>query len=256
VNDWLGHRKTVYAAAKLLVVAPNIELAELYLKWLTEDMGLPALIATSKDDDEAATNIDRFKGLKKPASDILVSVGMAYEGLSVPEATILACLTHIRSVPWLEQCFARLNRLAPGKRYGVVYAPKDVNFTHAIRQIEMEQLNVLREKDKKKRQELLFDDGEEREDLTRYLESGIIGEVVPVEIAPATNVVVLEQTPTEIEEDLRKEIQRYISKFVKGKPYGQKQVNHRIKEVFGKGRGEMTIPELKSVMSYLRNIYR
>ena len=41
-----------------------------------------------------------------PEPAILVTVAMAYEGLDAPEVAVVAALTHIRSLPWLEQMIA------------------------------------------------------------------------------------------------------------------------------------------------------
>jgi len=129
----------VYDQAKALVVAPNIEIAQGYYAYLA-GRGLHARIATSDDTPGARKNISDYK---RGTFRILVTIAMAYEGLNVPEVTHICCLTHIRSIPWLEQCFARGNRLAPGKRRAVVFAPADHNFKKAVRMIEREQLVPL-----------------------------------------------------------------------------------------------------------------
>jgi len=67
---------------------------------------------------------------------ILVTVAMAYEGLNVPKISVICCLSHIRSAPWLEQCFARANRLVCGKHRAIVIASADWQFKKAIRMIE------------------------------------------------------------------------------------------------------------------------
>jgi len=116
---WTQYRKD-YPAAKLLVVAPDIETAKTYQGRLAS-LCLSE-IATSDDTAQARRAIADFK---RGAVTALVTVGMAYEGLSVPEITHIACLTQIRSVPWLEQMQARANRRAPGKTGAWVYAPED-----------------------------------------------------------------------------------------------------------------------------------
>jgi superfamily II DNA or RNA helicase len=143
VTAWKVYRSNTFPGAKLLVVAHDIEQAKLYQAHLHRQR-IDALIATSEDDTQARDAIARFKGRAAPAVDALVTVAMAYEGLSVPSITHVACLTHIRSVPWLEQCFARANRTAPGKKEGFIYGPKDVRFLSAIRSIEAEQVLALK----------------------------------------------------------------------------------------------------------------
>jgi superfamily II DNA or RNA helicase len=114
VGAWLEYRREVYPAGKLLVVAPDIKTAAVYLEHL-RGRGIGALLATSEDSPAAAEAIECFKGRSLPSVDALVTVAMAYEGMSVPAVSHVACLTHIRSIPWLEQLFARANRTAPGK---------------------------------------------------------------------------------------------------------------------------------------------
>lgn len=137
MTAWSAHREE-YPASKLLVVAPDIETAKAYHSRIASRV--LAEIATSDDTPGAKRSISAFKGGAIPA---LVTVGMAYEGLSVPEITHIACLTQIRSVPWLEQMQARGNRVAKGKRQAWVYAPADAAFLKAWRMIEDEALIPL-----------------------------------------------------------------------------------------------------------------
>jgi superfamily II DNA or RNA helicase len=116
-----------YPDAKMLVVAPNIEIAYVYKHYLerlghtgNKLWGDRVQTATSDDTQAARRTINDFK---RGRCRILVTVAMAYEGLNVPEISVICCLSHIRSVPWLDQCFARANRKAPGKERAVIYAP-------------------------------------------------------------------------------------------------------------------------------------
>ena len=246
IDHWLDYKKNVFNRAKLLIVAPNINLANKYHRYL-KSRGYESLIATSEDDKEAEENIKRFKGIREPEIDILDTVAMAYEGLSVKPATHIACLTHIRSIPWLEQLFARVNRLDDGKTCGWVFGPMDKNFEDAIISIEKEQQLAIEMKEKRERE---GSGGlSERKEIIP-LQSGAIG----VNIQDVINQE-LPMSPSEEEEFLKKEIEDHISKYVKGKRYDKRHVNKSIKNIFGKSRTEMTIPELKDVLGYLRNIY-
>nr|MDD5304598.1 hypothetical protein [Elusimicrobiota bacterium] len=140
--DWRAHRAAVFPGAKLLVVSPSIALARLYQDHLARRM-VDSLVATSDDGPAAKEAIARFKGLALPSTDVLVTCQLAYEGLSVPAITHIACLTHIRSIPWLEQCFARGNRRAPGKAGAWVWGPADARLREAIAAIEAEQVQAL-----------------------------------------------------------------------------------------------------------------
>jgi superfamily II DNA or RNA helicase len=138
ISNWRLYRDEHYSDAKLLVVAPNIKYAMIYHEHLCiYHPDLTGEVATSDNSEAAICAIESFK---KGVSSYLVTVAMAYEGLSVPSITHIACLTHIRSVPWLEQCFARGNRLAQGKECAFVFGPKDHYFLEAIKMIETEQL--------------------------------------------------------------------------------------------------------------------
>jgi superfamily II DNA or RNA helicase len=138
VENWKGYQQTVYGNAKLLVVAPGIAAAKDYCKHL-HAAGLNALIATSDDSDEAKNNIERFKR----DAQVLVTVGMAYEGLDVPQITHVAALTNIRSRPWIEQCICRANRTAEGKTHGFIYYPDDPRMHDIMNAIEAEQAAVV-----------------------------------------------------------------------------------------------------------------
>ena len=138
---WEAHRSE-YAAARVLVVAPDIETAQTYLGFIARTH--LAEIATSDDGPAAARAIRDFK---RGAVDVLVTVGMAYEGLSVPEVTHIACLTQIRSKEWLEQMQARGNRCAPGKRQAWCFAPADRALLQAWADIERETLTPLGEEE-------------------------------------------------------------------------------------------------------------
>ena len=144
IKHWQGHKQRVYTKAKLLIVCPNIFICKQYQEWLTK-MGLENVRATSDDSPEAKQAIGQFKGKKGVKEvDVMLTVGMAYEGLDVPEITHVICLTLIRTKAWLEQCFARANRTAKGKQYGVIFAPDDEDFQRVIDEIKAEQARVIK----------------------------------------------------------------------------------------------------------------
>lgn len=134
--DWNNHKAYNYPSAKMLVVAPNIEIAKQYQKHLGDN----SLLATSDDSPAAKDNIERFK---RGRDNILVTVGMAYEGLDVPEITHVACLTNIRSRPWIEQCICRANRTAAGKTHGYIYYPDDPRMQSIMKKIDAEQIGLV-----------------------------------------------------------------------------------------------------------------
>jgi len=126
IARWLQYKAEVYPPAKLLVISPNIEVAEEYLKHI-KTYRLGARIAHS-DIKRAATEIDHFRGDVEPVCDIIITVAMCYEGLDVKQITHVACLTEIRSLPWIEQAISRANRVDmgdPRKTRGFVFVPND-----------------------------------------------------------------------------------------------------------------------------------
>lgn len=95
-----------------------------------------------QDNADAQGDIEAFRRGELHA---LVTVQMAYEGLDVPEITHLACLTRIRSVPWIEQMLARAWRAAPGKQVAHAFIPSDVLMMEVVDRIRAEQEAVIRE---------------------------------------------------------------------------------------------------------------
>lgn len=143
--EWCGWRKAVNPQARLLVVAPTIPLAKQYLDHVLR-AGHRAGIATTDDGKEAQENIRRFR---RGGLDALVTVAMAYEGLDVPAVTHLACLTHVRSYPWIEQVFARATRFDPQagdweSQYAFAFVPNDPLMREIIAKIRAEQVEAVR----------------------------------------------------------------------------------------------------------------
>ncbi len=158
LDDWQAHRQ-LNRRARMLVVAANIASAKRYLEWLQKmNMNVVVDIATSADTKDAKKAIERFKTHGINAVDILVTVAMAYEGLDVPAVTHIACLTHIRSTPWIEQMVTRAARvdhdaaLAYEHQFGFIYAPDDQLFQECIQSIQAEQEPFLREQQEQRRE--------------------------------------------------------------------------------------------------------
>ena len=245
-----------YRDAKMLVVAPNIDIAKTYYDYLAA-RGHMVRIATSDDTPQARKNIQDFK---RGVFHILVTVAMAYEGLNVPQISVICCLSHIRSVPWLEQCFARANRIAHMKEKAIVYAPADWAFRKAVKMIEEEQLVPLENPDG---QQELITQGERRE--------GSGGEkpwIIPLS-SKADIVGKTEGTsfvdhppcsPSEAEKILRKNINVTINRFLEKQSHGNKQAHskmlyRRLKLICNKPVAEMNQQELEKVWVWLRKNY-
>lgn len=116
LDSFEGRRKKS-PSAKMLVVCASISQANKYLE-LLRSWGVPHCDkAVSKEDgsDTAGGNAKAAIKSFKDANGIrvLVTVAMAYEGLDVPAITHIACLTHIRSAPWILQMILRAGRFDP-----------------------------------------------------------------------------------------------------------------------------------------------
>jgi superfamily II DNA or RNA helicase len=147
VQDWQAHAR-FQTRSCLLVVAHRQHAAKVYYKRLKE-LGLRVAVAVSDDGDEAQEAIFKYR---RGHYVVLVTVGMAYEGLNVPSITHLACLTHIRSRPWIEQVFGRLVRVdrqaGPWQQqWGYAYVPDDPLMRAVIEDIKVEQAPFIQDRD-------------------------------------------------------------------------------------------------------------
>lgn len=258
IAHWLEYRRTTYPAGKLLVVAPDIKTAAGYLRHL-QGRGIDALMASSDDSPAAAQAIARFKGRAAPAVDCLVTVAMAYEGMSVPAVSHIACLTHIRSLPWLEQCFARGNRTAPGKTEAFVFGPADARYREAIASIEAEQVEALRDAPEARLDEAGGDSegsGAGRPGIRPIGSSAYReGPELFSEPAPRPDGGM---TPSAAQALLRKEIASHIETKLGNTRAGSKAALSRIihaalkKVAGGKAREDCTVEELTAQWAYLK----
>lgn len=174
VDNWKEYKNKFNNRSKLLVIAPSISKADEYVKWLKE-LGIRSKKATSDESKEAQQAIRSFKKLcgqsnTRDAVDVLVTVQMAYEGLDVPAITHIACLTRIRSVPWLEQAWARgarVDRDSNGlKDRGIIYLPDDELATKCIQKILAEQEPILQEKEQNRLEQMLSNKDGEKNSIT------------------------------------------------------------------------------------------
>lgn len=126
LGEWNEYRRNVYPS-KAIVVCDS----QIMARWVCErihEMGYDPTLAIS-DEPDSAKRIRRFR--KGVGGDVLVTVGMAYEGLDVPSATHLIVLTKRRARPWLEQAVARVTRInnaagVPNERqFAYVYIAND-----------------------------------------------------------------------------------------------------------------------------------
>lgn len=105
--SFISHKRFTNKYSKMLVVAYSIKEAKRLVSLVrSQDHNLRAGIAVCKVGGEGfdAKSSKEIASFKKFGAgiDILVTVYMAYEGLDVPSITHIACLTNIRSWPWIE----------------------------------------------------------------------------------------------------------------------------------------------------------
>jgi superfamily II DNA or RNA helicase len=256
IAHWQERRKT-HKSAKCIIVTSNITEAKRHIASLG-NIAARCDIATSDDSTEALKVINKMKAGKL---DVLVSVAMCYEGLSIPEISHIICLTRIRSVPWIEQMCARANRIDPAagpydEQVGHIFAPADPLFKAVVAQIEKEQLPVMELRNSSRS----TSDGEAED-------GGFRLELAPGGITPLSSAMTgkremllgkkeePEKTSSEIEADLLHKIDKHIRSYAFRNRYKPQKLNTDVYIYFGKPRQQMTIPELESCWKYVQQVY-
>lgn len=236
VADWLAYRSE-WKTAKLLVVSPDIETAKVHLDHLKSIGVRRCDIATSDDTRAARDNIRDFRN--SPKLDALVTVAMAYEGMDAPDVTHIACLTHIRSKPWVEQMAARACRAQSGVPRGYVYGPDDRLLRSVFEEIEGDQTRIPRVSDR-----------------SPIPPSGVVPfqGITPIE-SSATSIRVVDLAPTPFDRELttRQAIDEHIRWFCVQHQREVRYVNGKLRQIFDKPRADMTEVELLSVLAWLRD---
>jgi superfamily II DNA or RNA helicase len=151
MKHWSGYReRTRNPRSKVLVVCFNQKEAKKHYDKL-KSLGYSVGLAISEEKD-AKEQIRLYRKYREP--DVLVTCQMAYEGLDVLPITHIICLTHIRSVPWLIQMFARALRFDSEnklfsweKQTAFVFAPDDEYMKTALKEVGVTEfpIDVLQE---------------------------------------------------------------------------------------------------------------
>lgn len=136
----LDHWRRNSCGGKLIVVTDRKATAREFATRL-ESARLKVSLAVD-DEPGAHQNVENFRR-KDGGIHALVTCQMAYEGLDVPEASHVICLTHIRSAPWIEQMLARVWRFTPRKSRCWAFVPDDPRMNRVVDQIAKEQLSVV-----------------------------------------------------------------------------------------------------------------
>lgn len=246
LSHYHRYLKTV-PTAKLLIVTANIAEARRHFKVL-EQNGYAVGLATSHDTPEA---LDRIEDLRSGRVNMIVTIAMAYEGLDIPEISHIACLTHIRSKPWIEQMFARAVRInkhagAYEDQIAYIFAPDDILMRELVMEIEREQVRSAQ------------DAGAKKMVLTSSEKEGRPG-IIPLGSA-ATNqreatLDATPKTPKQKEKLILREIEGHIRRFSFANRLDPWTVNTELVREFGKPRRSMRMPELLKLLRHIEKVY-
>lgn len=261
LSHWRDHRSK-NPFAKLFVVCADYKQAK-HISGILKAQGLKSDIATSHDTEKAGKAI---KGFKYGHIEILVCIQMCYEGLDVPSATHVIALTHIRSMPWIEQMVSRAVRVDPkaGPYEGqeaYIFAPDDILFRNIVRKIRLEQAPFLKDKKDKEKEKKSRNGGERNNGITP-LESRITGQREisirclsgpPGAFSFSTTPYI--PTPSEIEAELLLKIESHVRKYAYINRIKPIRINTELKDIFNKPRREMTHIELEKCLKHVRENY-
>jgi type I site-specific restriction endonuclease len=258
VADWRETRKT-NLRSKILVVAPSQALAKKYADYLQARHSMKPGLATINEGAGAMKAIKRFKrSIGADKTDCLVTVGMAYEGLDVKPITHIACLTRIRSKPWIEQMLARATRHDP--QAGPWYSQEAHCFTPDDKMMHIVVDAIKKEQAPFCKQRHWGGSGQ-----TGRPAVDLFGDLIPVESgahrkrlrrleveASESQIVIPEKTPSEIESEIRQDIEYIVRRYASTKRIPFDKVNARMVSAFGKSRTEMTVDELRRALEWAR----
>jgi hypothetical protein len=101
--------------ARYMVISKSIPDAETHAKFLEERCHRVPLLVHSKMSQADQKLLEQFRRGHGPW-DGLVAVGIGYIGLSVPDLSHLAYLSHYRSAAWINQAFHRVTRFDSNPR--------------------------------------------------------------------------------------------------------------------------------------------
>lgn len=140
VKHWRRHRASNPRSLMLVVCAAQEDARR--AQRVLNSLGVENKIAISDDGDAAQRAIHHFRVDGDPPC--LVTVAMAYEGMDAKAITHVACLTHIRSKPWLLQMFNRATRYdekaGPWEnQWAYFFVPDDPFMAEVIEYIKAEQ---------------------------------------------------------------------------------------------------------------------
>lgn len=248
--------------SKFLVISHNIEIANSYHIWFREH-GYNFGIATSEDDkqsDDAIARLRQPNNFPKSYQGI-ISVSKIYKGLNIPAATHLVYLTGVHGIAYVDQSIGRIQRNFPGKTKGFLFCTDNPKMRSVLKTLGSGIILNASGEPQKSGNPKKEPDGPAR--TIQALESQAHGFIEP-DINP--NI----ETQSDIEQNLRKEINSIINSYLAKQNPGNLKTKQRIiwlkiKGLVNKGYGdkglikkelrEMTIRELKKVRNHVKALY-
>ena len=256
---WQSYKNT-HPRSKMLIVTANFEHAKKATAYV-ERRGFRCAIATSHDSVKCLQNIYDFKF---GSIDCLITIAVAYEGLSVKPITHIVCLTQIRSNAWITQMVGRAVRVdhdaGPYETQSAyVFAPDDFQFQQVVKRIESEQLTAIKDEDDVEEKRSRKGGGRQKSPdvipigstLTGQREISIGGP--PGGFAFSSNIYI--PTPKEVESELLSKIESHVRIYSYMNRIKPIRINAVLKDIFNKPRREMTRIELEKCLKYVQENY-
>lgn len=253
LNHWLEYRSN-HPRSKLMVVCADIAHTQKISKIL-DKLGFYSKVATS-DDSKA---IEVIKEFKHGRLDLLVSVAMTYEGFDCKPLTHIIFLTHIRSIPWIEQVIARAVRIDPEAgpyetQQGFVFAPDDPDFRAIVEVIKSEQIQAAKSTNKKASENAKSGNGGgKRVDIIPL--NGSVSGSREISLGSIPTGYTPPLTISEQEANLRTRIEKHVNKFAFDNRHKPQKINTEIKTHFRKARNLMELSELEACFKYVKEFY-
>lgn len=293
-SDWLDYRARSGHNSQFLVICPDQTAAKTTATYIRQKYNQSTVLAIS-DESSAKDDLKRFR--ERLAGNVLVTVGMAYEGLDAPAISHMVCLTRIRSVPWLDQAFGRPARPDSAMPYesqiAKVFAPNDPAMRAAVEEVQRQQdeVRILRPKEGSPIGGSLTPGGpstitpinalagettnmssvtqisnDENRFIERihanpekypFLKHAPHAELVRLlreELALAPTPGLNDPPPApDAERTLSRECETLVRSIERKKELKHGTINGHIKRRFKKSRKDMSVSELREVLTYLKN---
>lgn len=266
LEHWVNQRKTY--KSRCIVVCASQDMARAVSKQISELHPKCEVALAISDDPRSDKVIKAFR--RGQFGHVLVTVGMAYEGLDVPDCKHMICLTDARSIPWLEQAFARVTRvdykaIAAGIPYSeqkaFIFVPDDPKMRTVVSYLETEEDRGIRiKKEREEQEEKAEKDRSEAGVTFKPLGATSTGTSIgALNVQGVNEVLASLAAPVMVEEDekdLRKKIEMHARKRDRIRRLPPGSTNKLLMGQFGKPRSKMGIVELRRVLAYLVDTIR